>query len=275
MPYDDPGWTAYGRAGEELSELVELEGSVREWRVGDYSLRYTLSDESGEIAAVERTVHIRPQQLPEPKPTAPGTIYLTFDDGPCGNTAEVLDILDRYGVKASFFIVANQTRYLDLLPEILSRGHTVGIHAYSHPSSDFPIFYREENFFADFLKAQRVLYEYTGSYAFCARFPGGGDTASYLACGLDGRYEELYQILRDMGVNSFDWNLQPESATKTTEGTIRDFINGLTPEGVFVVLQHDTRSFSVAALDRMIQYGLDNGYTFARIEPDTPAVHFN
>ena len=52
-------------------------------------------------------------------------------------------------------------------------------------------------------------------------------------------------------------------------------INGLTPEGVFVVLQHDTRSFSVAALDRMIQYGLDNGYTFARIEPDTPAVHFN
>ena len=276
VPWDDPGWTAYGREGEELSENVKVEGVIRAWRTGEQTLTYTLADEAGEIASAERRVRIVPQGLPEPKEPAPGTIFLTFDDGPCENTDEVLEILDKYGVKATFFIVASQTKYLDKLQHILDHGHTVGIHAHYHPSEDYTGFYRDEDtYFPDFLEAQRILHDYTGTYASCARFPGGGMTASYLAGTLDGGYEELYRILWDMGVSSFDWNVQPESSTKTTEGTIADFRCGVKPEGINVVLQHDTRLFSVAALDQMISWALENGYTFARIEPDTPAVHFN
>lgn len=276
VPWDDPGWTAYGRDGEDLSQNVRVEGRIREWRAGEQILTYTLADEQGEIASAERRVRIVPQGLPEPKAPAPGTIYLTFDDGPCENTDEVLEILDRYGVKATFFIVASQTKYLDKLQHILDGGHTVGIHAHYHPSDNYTWLYKnEENYFTDFLEAQRILHDTTGTYAFCARFPGGGNTASYLAGSLDGGYEELYQILGDMGVSSFDWNVQPESSTKTTEGTIRDFTGALKPEGFYVVLQHDTRLFSVAALDKMISWALEHGYTFSRIEPDTPAVHFH
>ena len=276
VPWEEPGWTAYGREGEDLSGAVKVTGVFRPWRTGEQMLTYTLSDKEGEIASAVRRITVTARGLPEPKEPAPGTIYLTFDDGPCENTDQVLEILDRYGVKATFFVVTSQSKYLDRLPRILEAGHTVGIHANYHPSADYTGLYKnEDTYFPDFLEAQRILHETTGTYAYCARFPGGGNTASYLAGALDGGYEELYRILWDMGVRSFDWNVQPESSTKTTEGTITDFRYGVKPEGMSVVLQHDTRLFSVAALDQMISWALENGYTFARIEPDTPAVHFN
>ncbi len=275
-PWTDPGWTAFGRDGEDCSEAVEVSGRIREWRAGEQTLTYTLSDETGEIASAERTVHVIPQGLPEPVEPAPGTIYLTFDDGPGPYTDEVLEILARYDVKATFFVVLSQTKHLDKLQHILDGGHTIGIHAHWHPSQDFTWLYKnEDNFFTDFMEAQQILHDTTGTWAYCARFPGGGNTASFLAGTLDGGYEELYGILEDMGVRSFDWNVQPESSTRTTEGTILDFTHALRPDGVFVVLQHDIRLYSVAALEKMITYALENGYTFSRIEPDTPAVHFN
>jgi len=62
------------------------------------------------------------------------TIYLTFDDGPIPEvTPQVLDILDRYGVKATFFVVGeNIYRYPDLAQEICRRGHTIGNHTFNH-----------------------------------------------------------------------------------------------------------------------------------------------
>jgi peptidoglycan-N-acetylglucosamine deacetylase len=61
-------------------------------------------------------------------------IYLTFDDGPVPEvTPKVLDILDRYGWKATFFCVGeNVMKYPDLYQEILRRGHRVGNHSFNH-----------------------------------------------------------------------------------------------------------------------------------------------
>ena len=275
VPWTDPGWTAYGPEGEDLSEKVKISGRIREWRQGDQTLRYTLSDKNGLIASAARTVHVLPQQIPEAVEPAAGTIYLTFDDGPCENTDKVLAVLEKYGVKATFFIVARKVKYLDRLPRIREGGHTIGIHAHTHPNQDYSGFYRNEDaYFTDFLNAQRVLYEYTGEYAYCARFPGGTKTASFLAGTLKGKYGELYGILHDMGITSYDWNLQPESGSKTTEGTLSDFQRGLSPEGWYIVLQHDTRLFSVEALDQMISWALEQGYRFSAIEPTTPELHF-
>ncbi len=62
------------------------------------------------------------------------TVYLTFDDGPVPEaTPMVLDILDRYGVKATFFMVGeNVWRHPELLAEVKRRGHAVGNHTYHH-----------------------------------------------------------------------------------------------------------------------------------------------
>lgn len=62
------------------------------------------------------------------------TVYLTFDDGPNPNvTPWVLDVLDRYGVKATFFMVGdNVRRHPGLLEEVKRRGHSFGNHTYHH-----------------------------------------------------------------------------------------------------------------------------------------------
>ena len=61
-------------------------------------------------------------------------VYLTFDDGPIPEvTPWVLDTLDRYGVKATFFMVGdNVRRHPELLEEVLRRGHSVGNHTMNH-----------------------------------------------------------------------------------------------------------------------------------------------
>lgn len=61
-------------------------------------------------------------------------IYLTFDDGPVPEvTPAVLDILDKYGIKATFFCVGdNVTKHPDVYAEVLRRGHHVGNHTHNH-----------------------------------------------------------------------------------------------------------------------------------------------
>lgn len=67
-------------------------------------------------------------------PNEEKNIYLTFDDGPIPETTPiVLDTLDEFGVKATFFCVGeNVAKYPDLFQEIRRRGHTVGNHTYNH-----------------------------------------------------------------------------------------------------------------------------------------------
>ena len=139
------------------------------------------------------------------------------------------------------FIVANQTKYLDLLPKILEGGHTLGIHCYDHGSYDM-LYRDEEHYFTDFLRAQKIVHDYTGQYAQVVRFPGGSRTASYLTGTLKGGYQELYGILHDMGVRPYDWNVQPESATKTVEGTIVDFTHPRDPAAHSIEFNRDTSS---------------------------------
>lgn len=62
-------------------------------------------------------------------------IALTFDDGPHpSQTLRILDILDKYGIKATFFVVGvNATYYSEALEEVCRRGHEIGNHTFSHP----------------------------------------------------------------------------------------------------------------------------------------------
>lgn len=61
-------------------------------------------------------------------------VYITFDDGPIPEcTPQVLDILSKYGIKATFFMVAeNAEKYPELLARVRAEGHTIGNHTYHH-----------------------------------------------------------------------------------------------------------------------------------------------
>ena len=62
------------------------------------------------------------------------SVYLTFDDGPIPEaTPFTLDVLDRFGIKATFFMVGDNARkYPHLLEEVRRRGHRIGNHTYNH-----------------------------------------------------------------------------------------------------------------------------------------------
>ena len=64
-------------------------------------------------------------------------IALTFDDGPNPEyTPQLLDLLKKYGVKASFFVVGSKVKaYPDIIKRMSQEGHTIGIHHYDHISS--------------------------------------------------------------------------------------------------------------------------------------------
>ena len=59
-------------------------------------------------------------------------VYLTLDDGPSKNTQAVLDILDKYNAKATFFVTGAMPEYKDMIKKAYDKGHTIGMHTYSH-----------------------------------------------------------------------------------------------------------------------------------------------
>lgn len=71
-------------------------------------------------------------------PTAGAAVWLTIDDGPGPDTLAILDLLDRYGARATFFVVGQRALAQPaLVREILRRGHELGNHSHSHPQGRF------------------------------------------------------------------------------------------------------------------------------------------
>lgn len=271
IPFEDPGYTAYGMNGEDLTEKVKIKGECLCWKVGDYELSYMLMDGRQVVASATRLVHVIPAELPETvRPHR--TIYLTFDDGPCENTELVLETLAKYDVKATFFIVAERAPcHLEILPRIIAEGHTLGIHCYSHYIDG--LYWDEASFFSDFMKAQKVVYQYTGTYAHVSRLPGGSRTAHNLIITLENGYDQLREMMHNMGVRYYDWNVQPETY-ESTDGVEYLFTHPDKDYDFAIVLQHDTKGYSVLALDSMIQWALKQGYSFAPIDLTTPEIQF-
>lgn len=94
-------------------------------------------------------------------------VYLTFDDGPSSNTDRILDILDEYGVKATFFVVG-KNNYSEQYRRIVADGHTLAMHSYSHVYQD--IYSSLDAYKQDLNKLQTFLYEVTGSNAILCVF---------------------------------------------------------------------------------------------------------
>ncbi len=62
-------------------------------------------------------------------------IYFTFDDGPTANTFQIIEVLDRYNVKATFFITGkNAEMNPEIVKKLSEKGHCIGNHSYSHKS---------------------------------------------------------------------------------------------------------------------------------------------
>lgn len=206
--------------------------------------------------------------------TEPGgkVVYLTFDDGPSANTDRILEILDRYGVKATFFVLGvtgeeGQRRMRD----IAAAGHTIGVHSWSH---DYRKIYASvEDYLADFYRLYQWIHEVTGVYPQVFRFPGGSINSYNQAI-----YQEIISEMLRRGFRYFDWNASAQDATATPLDPAviaGNCLRGVGRERV-VLLAHDSaaRGTTAEALPAVIQGYLDAGYTFAPLSPAVTPVIF-
>jgi len=210
---------------------------------------YELEMEETDLSGTEEP---EPDSEPEPEATKAHKVYLTFDDGPSCYTEDILDILDRYDVKATFFVVGKESDYAkELLRDIVARGHTLGMHSYSHKYAD--VYASLEAFAEDFVKLQEYLYEVTGVESTVYRFPGG---SSNTVSDID--MEECAGYLDSQGVRFFDWNISSGdggSAVLPVETLVENATKDIQSNRTSVILMHDSaeKKTTVEALPVIIE----------------------
>lgn len=266
--YEDPGFCATDNADGDLTEQVEVAGDVIWYQPGVYPVTYTVSDTFGNETVVTRQVEVT--ALPRPLESWPSgkTIYLTFDDGPGPYTSRLLDILAKYDIKATFFVVDSDYSYL--IKRMAEEGHSVAIHTASHNYSS--IYASPEAYFEDLLKMQQKIYDISGVKTTLMRFPGG--SSNLVSKFNEGIMTTLSEAVLDAGFQYFDWNVDSNDAggALRAQTVVGNVLGGVMKQRVSVVLQHDVHDFSVDAVEDIILWGLDNGYTFLPLKPDSPAI---
>ena len=200
-------------------------------------------------------------------------VYLTFDDGPSPVTSTILDILDAYGVKATFFVTAQFPEYIDMIGEEYSRGHTVGMHTYTH---EYSIYTSLDTYFDDLGKISAIVEEQIGYVPFAVRLPGGSSNTvsrSYAT----GIMTSVCNELLARGYQYWDWNAETgDGGTVTADqayyNAVAPISSGMTD---VVILAHDmpAKQTTVDALPSIIEYYLANGYEFRAIDRNAYVSH--
>ncbi len=178
-------------------------------------------------------------------------VALTFDDGPSSsNTAGTLDMLKKYGVRATFFVVGNRIKGNEaLLRRMADEGHEIGNHSYDHKRFTNLTGAQIED---QLLRTNALVYAACGVKVTLARPPYGARNARML------------EIFRELGLACVVWSIDPEDWNSTSAKGISDHVVKRAANGS-VILLHDLRKTSVGAAERIIQALLAKGYRFVTV----------
>jgi hypothetical protein len=200
--------------------------------------------------------------------------YLTFDDGPSSITNSVLDILKKYNVKATFFVINSGSYNKTTLQREVNEGHTIGLHAYDH---NYAIAYKDDNSYLDGIDKLRAKVKAdTGFDSHYIRFPGGSSNT------ISKRYSKgimsrITKTAKQRGYKYYDWNVDDDDAgrARTADDCYNNVVRELIPNRSNIVLMHDfgTNKKILDALPRIIEYCQKNGYTMLPIDDNTPEIH--
>ncbi len=192
--------------------------------------------------------------------------YLTFDDGPYYSTNQVLDILKKYNIKATFFTIGldkdtcydnpNYSCY-DTYKKIVDNGHTIANHTYSHLIKGG--LYSSVNSFTEQVKKQEELIKNrTGVTTNILRFPGGSATANSWT---GGKLEEIKNWLRNNNYGWVDWTaVDGDGGYLPSYSTAWNYFTGSINENIEVVLFHDYSGITISMLPNAIEYLEDRNY---------------
>jgi len=207
------------------------------------------------------TVHANEQKI----------IYLTFDDGPAGKvTKDILDILKKDSVPATFFLIGNQIKdQEDLIKRIYNEGHSLGLHSMSHKKNS--LYSSNESFLKEMLDTQETINSIVGFKPTILRFPFGCNNNYYRIS------ESMVNLLHENNLKIYDWNTDSgDGANPNSNPSIFIKNSKSNKDSVFLLMHCAYMSKnSVKALPDIIKYYKDNGYEFKVINENTPEeFHF-
>lgn len=180
----------------------------------------------------------------------PNSVYLTFDDGPSQMTPEILKILKEKDVKATFFVIYDDSLYAaEMLKQIVEEGHSLGIHTTCHI---YPQIYSSVGaYLNDFEQTAVWIETVTGVKPDIFRFPGGSINAYNIST-----YQEIIAEMIRRGYVYYDWNVSSGDASNSSSvrTVLEGVLNGVEGKDKSIVLMHDSeeKRATVQALPTMI-----------------------
>ena len=183
-------------------------------------------------------------------------VYLTFDDGPSTVvTNRILDILQKEGVKATFFVVGEQIEGREeTLRRIAAEGHTIGVHSETHR---YDIIYSSDDaLLRDVRDCAEHIRAVTGITPCVYRFPGGGV-----------RRPAQRKLIEQQGYKVVEWNAgcgDEEIPNASAERLVKESINSSKGRNTVIFLSHDSphHKATAEALPEIIQYFREQGFVF-------------
>lgn len=211
-------------------------------------------------------LYVEPEQIVE-RTEGDKVVYLTFNDAPSESTKALLDVLDQLKVKATFFVTAanlSGDSCKEMLKEIDSRGHTIGIYSYSGDYEE--IYASVEAYLEDFKKCDDLIFEATGKHATLFRFPAGSGDNSYN----NGLSEELIAEMTRRGYVYHDWNVDSsdlfgsESASALADRTVEACESY--EKNVVLLNNGNSNASTTEAVRTIVDKLSKEGYRFAALD---------
>ena len=176
-------------------------------------------------------------------------VFLTFDDGPYQISYQFLDVLDKYDILATFFVIGNKPDdRLPIYKEEVRRGHTIANHTYYHSISK-GLYNSVSSFTNQIKKNEDFILKETGIKTNILRFPGGSNQAK-------GLKTSIIKEISNMGYGYVDWDLETGDGKKvapTIKESIGNVLNKTNDRDIVVVLMHDYSSITLSALPSIIE----------------------
>ncbi len=257
---------------ETLSNFVITDGgNSLAWPIGQASLlpsaygemtikvpiaavaKYLQNPTARKLANIPKPPEPKPKPAPAaPTPAAAGkTIALTFDDGPGPYTAQLLDILDQHGAKATFFLIGSKvSAQADVLRRMHARGHQLGNHSWSHPElPKLPV----GQIAGEIDRTNDAIKQATGVTPAILRPPYGAVNSAVL------------EQLRLRGMSSILWSVDTRDwADRNSDIVCSRAVAGAHPGAI--ILMHDIHQTSVNAVPCILNALKQQGYSFVTVQ---------
>lgn len=245
---------------EKETEVVENQQAKEETPENVNVENQSKGNKTGGNPSINAPIESSPKNLDK-------TVYLTFDDGPAQATIEILNLLSKYNVKATFFMLEpSMKQYSQIVQRVIQEGHKIGMHGVTHDKNKY--YLNRQTVVTEMIQGQQTLQEITGTSPNLIRTPYGSKphmTPDYI------------QAVTQAGFYMWDWNIDSED-WKLTDGTFVQNtiqqINHFKKEEPIVILLHD-RETTAKHLENLLQYLINNGYSLDVLSEELEPVHLH